>query len=166
MQFQGTSTPYRSEVLKKMNVSNPKPVFVLNGPNLNLLGTRDVEVYGAKTLDEIEKELVKTAKNLGLTIEFRQSNQEGDLITWCQEAGEVASGLIINAGGYTHTSVALRDALQPLNIPVYEVHLSNIYAREDFRRTSLLSEHAAGVIAGLGDRGYHFALEELAKKLT
>ncbi|MEE8295876.1 MAG: type II 3-dehydroquinate dehydratase [Sphingomonadales bacterium] len=149
-----------------MNVSNLKPVFVLNGPNLNLLGTRNVNVYGAKTLDDIEAGLLDKAAQLKLSIDFRQSNQEGDLITWCQEAGEAASGLIINAGGYTHTSVALRDALEPLTIPVYEVHLSNIYAREDFRRTSLLSEHAVGVIAGFGEAGYHFALEELAKKLT
>lgn len=149
-----------------MTVSSLKPVFVLNGPNLNLLGTRDPEVYGAGTLADIENGLVKKAARLGLVIDFRQSNQEGDLVTWCQEAGKMASGLIINAGGYTHTSVALRDALEPLAIPVYEVHLSNIYAREDFRRTSLLSEHAAGVIAGLGEDGYHFALEALAKKLT
>lgn len=149
-----------------MTVSSLKPVFVLNGPNLNLLGTRDPEVYGASTLADIETGLVKKAARLGLVIDFRQSNQEGDLVTWCQEAGKMASGLIINAGGYTHTSVALRDALEPLAIPVYEVHLSNIYAREDFRRTSLLSEHAAGVIAGLGEDGYHFALEALAKKLT
>ncbi|MHA1544399.1 MAG: type II 3-dehydroquinate dehydratase [Alphaproteobacteria bacterium] len=149
-----------------MTVSCLKPVFVLNGPNLNLLGTRDPEVYGDKTLADIENGLVKKAGQLGLMIDFRQSNQEGDLVTWCQEAGKAASGLIINAGGYTHTSVALRDALEPLTIPVYEVHLSNIYAREDFRRTSLLSEYAAGVIAGLGADGYHFALEALAKKLT
>jgi 3-dehydroquinate dehydratase-2 len=112
------------------------------------------------------KKLTERATGLGLKIDFRQSNQEGDLVTWCQEAGKAASGLIINAGGYTHTSVALRDALEPLTLPVIEVHLSNIYAREDFRRTSLISEHAEGIIAGLGDRGYHFALEELAKKLT
>lgn len=149
-----------------MTVSSLKPVFVLNGPNLNLLGTRDPRVYGARTLADIENGLVKKAAQLGLVIDFRQSNQEGDLVTWCQEAGEAASGLIINAGGYTHTSVALRDALEPLTVPVIEVHLTNIYAREDFRRTSLLSEHSAGVIAGLGERGYHFALEALAKKLT
>ena len=149
-----------------MNVSNLKPVFVLNGPNLNLLGTRNVDVYGTKTLAEIEAGLLEKSAQLKLSIDFRQSNQEGDLITWCQEASSAASGLIINAGGYTHTSVALRDAMEPLTIPVYEVHLSNIYAREDFRRTSLLSEHAVGVIAGFGEGGYHFALEELAKKLT
>ncbi len=143
-----------------------KPVFVLNGPNLNLLGNREVKVYGAKTLSDIERDLTTKASQLGLLIDFRQSNQEGDLVDWCQEAGKAASGLIINAGGYTHTSVAIRDALEPLIIPVYEVHLSNIYAREDFRRTSLLSEHARGVIAGCGDHGYHFALEELAKNLT
>lgn len=149
-----------------MTVSNLKPVFVLNGPNLNLLGTRNLEVYGTKTLGDIKAGLKEKAARLGLAIDFRQSNQEGDLINWCQEAGEAASGLIINAGGYTHTSVALRDALEPLTIPVIEVHLSNIYAREDFRRTSLISEHALGVIAGFGEGGYHFALEELAKKLT
>ncbi|HXV74545.1 MAG TPA: type II 3-dehydroquinate dehydratase, partial [Sphingomonadales bacterium] len=134
--------------------------------NLNRLGKRNPSVYGQKTLAEIEADLAAKAKTLGLEIEFRQSNQEGDLVNWCQEAGDKASALIINAGGYTHTSVAIRDALEVLNIPVFEVHLSNIYAREDFRRTSLLSAHATGVIAGLGDAGYHFALEEIAKKLT
>lgn len=143
-----------------------KTVYVLNGPNLNRLGTRNPSVYGQKTLTEIEKELTEKARSLGLKIEFRQSNQEGDLIDWVQEAEEKAAAVIINAGGYTHTSVAIRDALEPLTITVYEVHLSNIHAREDFRRSSLLSAHAAGVVAGFGAAGYHFALEEIAKKLT
>lgn len=149
-----------------MGNKNQKPVYVLNGPNLNLLGTRNTDVYGAKTLEVIEAELAEKASGLGLTLVCRQSNQEGDLVDWVQEAGEKAAALILNAGGYTHTSVALRDALEPLNIPVYEVHLSNIYAREAFRQKSLLSEHATGVIAGFGDAGYHFALEEIAKNLT
>jgi len=149
-----------------MGISSQKPVFVLNGPNLNQLGARNPEVYGAQTLEDIKKALTEKAASLGLTIDFRQSNQEGDLVDWCQEAGKKASGLIINAGGYTHTSIAIRDALEPLTIPVIEVHLSNIYAREEFRRHSLLSAHAAGVIAGFGAKGYHFALEEIAQKLT
>ncbi len=149
-----------------MVVRKDKTVFVLNGPNLNLLGTRDPKTYGTKTLDEIAAGLEKKAKKLGLSVDFRQSNQEGDLIDWCQEAGKKANALIINAGGYTHTSVALRDALEPLSIPVIEVHLSNIHAREAFRRTSLLSEHADAVIAGLGPGGYDFALEAIAQKLT
>lgn len=149
-----------------MAAKNTKPVFVLNGPNLNLLGTRNAKIYGAKTLAGIENDLKEKADKLGLSIEFRQSNHEGDLVDWCQQAETAAAGLIINAGGYTHTSVAIRDALEPLTIPVIEVHLSNIYAREDFRRTSLLSEHADAVIAGCGESGYHFALEALAQKLT
>lgn len=143
-----------------------KTVFVLNGPNLNLLGARQPEIYGADTLKDIEKALKAQAKSLGLALEFRQSNHEGELVDWCQEAAREAAGVIINAGGYSHTSVAIRDALEALEIPVVEVHLSNIYAREDFRHTSLISAVAAATICGFGAQGYHFALEGLAGKLT
>jgi len=143
-----------------------KTVFVLNGPNLNLLGTRQPEIYGTESLEEIEAGLRALGKTLGLDIEFRQSNHEGVLVDWCQQAAGKAAGLIINAGGYSHTSVAIRDALAALAIPVVEVHLSNIYGREDFRRTSLISPVASASICGFGPRGYHFALEGLAGKLT
>lgn len=149
-----------------MTAPSKPVVFVLNGPNLNLLGTRDPKVYGAATLDDIKAALETRAKTLGLIIDFRQTNQEGDLVDWCQEAAGRASGLIINAGGYSHTSVAIRDAIEPLEIPVVEVHLSNIYARETFRRESLIAAVAGGTICGFGAKGYHFALEALAEKLT
>lgn len=143
-----------------------KPVYVLNGPNLNRLGSRERTVYGRATLRQIENSLSKKAKALGLAIVCRQSNHEGDLIDWIQEAGKKASALVINPGGYSHTSVAIRDALAGLSIPAIEVHISNIHAREKFRRTSLMSPVVAGVIAGLGARGYELALEALAGKLT
>jgi len=143
-----------------------KPVYVLNGPNLNRLGSRERTVYGRATLRQIETSLSKKAKALGLAIVCRQSNHEGDLIDWIQEAGKKASALVINPGGYSHTSVAIRDALAGLSIPAIEVHISYIHAREKFRRTSLMSPVVAGVIAGLGARGYELALEALAGKLT
>ena len=149
-----------------MTKNENKPVFVLNGPNLNLLGARQPEIYGKATLEDIQTALEMQAKGLGFVIDFRQSNHEGKLVDWCQEAGAKASGLIINAGGYTHTSVAIRDALAALEIPVVEVHLSNIYAREAFRHTSLISGVSSATICGLGARGYHFALEGLAEMLT
>lgn len=138
-----------------------KSVYILNGPNLNLLGTREPEVYGHETLGDIEARAAARAKSLGLTIEFRQSNSEGELVDWIQEAGREARGLIINAGAYTHTSVALHDALSSVNIPAIEVHLSNIFAREDFRHHSYISKVALGVICGLGPIGYEFALEAI-----
>lgn len=140
----------------------PKPVFVLNGPNLNLLGTREPEVYGRQTLDDI-RELTKTrAKSVGLDVEFRQSNREGELVDWIQEAKSKASGIIINAAGYTHTSVAILDALQACGLPIVEVHLSNIFKRENFRHHSFVSPAANGVICGLGAKGYELAIEALA----
>lgn len=153
-------------ITKLMAELNKKKVFVLNGPNLNLLGTRQPEVYGTATLEEIQTALEFQAEKLGFEIDFRQSNHEGELIDWCQEAGGAAAGVIINAGGYTHTSVALRDALAALTIPVIEVHLSNIYAREDFRQKSLISGVSRASICGFGREGYHFALEGLRGMLT
>ena len=149
-----------------MNAKAKKPVFVLNGPNLNLLGTRQPEIYGETTLEAIRGGLEARAKHMGLTIDFRQSNHEGELVDWCQEAAQAACAIIINAGGYTHTSVAIRDALAVMEIPVIEVHLSNIFVREDFRHTSLISGVATASICGLGARGYYFALEGLKENLT
>lgn len=141
------------------------PVFVLNGPNLNLLGVREPEIYGAATLDEIEASAKDYGRELGLGIDFRQSNNEGTLIDWVQEAGKTARGLIINPGGYTHTSVALHDALRAAAIPKIELHLSNIHGREDFRRKSLTAPAVNGVIMGFGPSGYRFALEALKSLL-
>ena len=138
-----------------------KPVYVLNGPNLNLLGTREPEIYGSQTLDDIRDSLVESAN--GRAIEFRQTNGEGELVTWVQEASRSASALIINAGAYTHTSVALHDALRACTVPIIEVHLSNPAAREAFRLTNYVAPTATATIAGLGARGYHFALEAAIK---
>ena len=134
-----------------------KPVYVLNGPNLNLLGTREPEIYGSQTLDDIRDSLVEAAN--GRAIEFRQTNGEGELVTWVQEASRSASALIINAGAYTHTS----DALRACTVPIIEVHLSNPAAREAFRLTNYVAPTATATIAGLGARGYHFALEAAIK---
>lgn len=141
-------------------------IYVLNGPNLNLLGGRETDVYGKTTLAEIEAHLKAKGKKAGVNVECRQSNHEGVLIDWVQEAGKKAQALILNPGGYTHTSVALADAVAALTIPVAEVHLSNIHAREEFRRVSLISAHTALVVCGAGARGYDFALEALVEKLT
>ena len=137
-------------------------VFVLSGPNLNLLGTREPEIYGCETLDDIAARMSEHADGLGLALDIRQSNHEGHLIDWLHEAGEVASAVILNAGGYSHTSVAIRDAVAALAIPVIEVHLSKIHARERFRRRSLIAEVAHGTITGLGAFGYLLALDAAA----
>ncbi len=139
-----------------------KPIYILNGPNLNLLGEREPEVYGTDTLDDIRRALEAQAEGLGLTLVFRQTNAEGQLIDWVQEARDEGSGIIINPAGLTHSSVALLDALLAVDIPIIEVHLSNIHRRERFRRFSYVSRAAAGVICGLGARGYGLALEALA----
>lgn len=139
-----------------------KPLFVLNGPNLNLLGAREPEVYGHTTLADIEATVRTRATALKLAIEFRQSNHEGELVDWLHEARKAASGLILNAGAYTHTSVAIHDALKALDVPVVEVHISNPYRREPFRHTSYVSPVATGVICGVGAQGYSLAVEALA----
>lgn len=139
------------------------PVFVLNGPNLNLLGKREPGLYGKKTLADVEELCRARGKVLDLTIDFRQTNIEGVLVDWIQEAGESAKGVVLNPGAYTHTSVALHDAIRGTGVPVIEVHLSNIFAREPFRHHSYVSPVAAGVICGLGPEGYTLALEALAK---
>ena|ERR1700744_5049012 len=141
-------------------------VWVLNGPNLNLLGTREPSVYGRQTLADIEAACQKRAETLGLDIDFRQSNSEGTLIDWVQAARGTADGIVINAAGYTHTSVALMDALSAVGLPVIEVHLSNIHRREEFRHHSYISPVARGVIVGLGGHGYELALEALARLLA
>ena len=141
-----------------------KRVFVLNGPNLNLLGSREPEVYGARTLDDIAADLTGRASELGLEIDVRQSNHEGHLIDWLHEAAATgATAVILNAGGFTHTSVALRDAVSAIAVPVIEVHLSNPAAREEFRHRSLLSAVCKGTITGLGAHGYMLALDAAAQ---
>ncbi len=137
-------------------------IMVLNGPNLNMLGTREPEIYGSGTLDELETLCAETAEGLGIAIDFRQSNLEGELITWVQEARTHAAGLIINPAGYSHSSIALMDAVSALDIPVIEVHLSNIHKRESFRHLSYVSLAADGVICGLGFAGYRLALIALS----
>ena len=138
-------------------------VLVLNGPNLNTLGTREPEIYGTTTLLEIEEGCRKRAEELGLDFTFRQSNYEGELVTWLQEARSSGIGIIINAGAYTHTSVALQDALVLCDQPIIEVHISNIFARESFRHHSYISPLAKGVICGLGAHGYLLALDAIAQ---
>ena len=137
-------------------------IFVLNGPNLNLLGTREPRIYGTQTLADIGEMLEKRAKALKLKLDIRQSNHEGMLVDWLHEALAKASAVILNAGGYAHTSVAIRDAVAALPIPVIEVHLSNIYAREGFRRQSMVAQVARGSIVGFGPLGYVLALDAAA----
>ncbi len=140
-------------------------ILVLNGPNLNILGAREPDVYGHETMAEIEAACAKRASALGLTVEFRQSNSEGELVDWIQGARNGYAGLIVNAGAYTHTSVALLDALLACDVPVIEVHLSNILQREDFRHHSYVSKAARGLICGFGGFGYEMALEAAARML-
>lgn len=144
----------------------PTRVYVLNGPNLNMLGLREPAVYGKDTLDDIKLRSEKRGKSLGLDVDFRQSNIEGELVGWIQEARGKAKGIILNAGAYTHTSVAILDALQAAELPVIEVHLSNIFRRDEFRHHSYVSLAASGVICGLGALGYELALEALATILA
>ena len=140
-------------------------ILVLNGPNLNILGAREPDVYGHETMAEIEAACAKRASALGLTVEFRQSNSEGELVNWIQGARNGYAGLIVNAGAYTHTSVALLDALLACDVPVIEVHLSNIFQREDFRHHSYVSKAARGLICGFGGFGYEMALDAAARML-
>jgi 3-dehydroquinate dehydratase-2 len=139
-----------------------KLIFILNGPNLNLLGQREPAIYGRDTLDDVQLACEKRAKALQLVVDFRQSNREGELVDWIQEARDHAQGLIVNAGAYSHTSIAILDALQACPRPAIEVHLSNIFRREEFRRHSYISLGVRGVICGLGLKGYLLALEALA----
>ena len=143
-------------------MSRKPTVLVLNGPNLNMLGVREPEVYGRDSLDDIAKACAGRAKSLGLTVDFRQSNHEGELITWLQQARGKVQGIVINPAGLSHTSVALMDAVLSTELPVIEVHLSNIFGREAFRHHSFISAVAKGVICGLGAQGYLLALEAMA----
>ena len=141
-------------------------IVVLNGPNLNLLGTREPKIYGSDTLADIERQVAAHGKTLGLAIEFHQSNNEGVLIDWIHAARGRAQGLIMNAGAYSHTSIALRDAVSAIELPLVEVHLSNLAKRESFRHHSHLAPVAIGTICGFGAFGYLLAIDALAHHLN
>ena len=143
-----------------------KPIYILNGPNLNLLGQRQPEIYGRETLEDVAAACASTAEDLGLTIRFHQSNHEGALVDWIQEARGQGAGIIINPGAYSHTSIAILDALNAFDGPVIEVHISNIHKREPFRHHSFVSQRADGVIAGCGTQGYGLGLRRLAQLLA
>lgn len=138
-------------------------ILILNGPNLNLLGTREPEIYGTETLADIEARCGSRADALGFAVDFRQSNSEADLIGWIQEAPGVFAGIVINPAAYTHSSIAIMDAFSAVGIPVIELHLSNIYRRESFRHRSYVSPVATGVICGFGAEGYELALEAMSR---
>lgn len=142
-----------------------RPVLILNGPNLNLLGKREPHIYGHETLADVEAECRRTGEALGLSVDFRQSNAEHQLIDWIHEARETMAGLVINPAGLSHTSVSLMDALSACAFPILEVHISNIHKREEFRHFSYVSRVAAGVICGFGTQGYPLALQRLARLL-
>ena len=142
-----------------------KLIYILNGPNLNLLGEREPEIYGATSLKDIESNLIEIANENDTAISIHQSNHEGELIDLVHEASKKADGIIINPAGYTHTSIALYDALLASEVPIMEVHISNIYKREEFRHNSYISKSAEGVISGLGIDGYKFALQFILNKL-
>ena len=145
-------------------MATPPLIYVLNGPNLNLLGLREPEVYGSDTLDDIGERLEAHARGLGVAIDMRQSNHEGHLIDWLHEANaKGAKAVLLNAGGFTHNSIALHDAIKAIRVPVIEVHLSNPQARESFRRRSLVALAAKGTIAGFGALGYELALDAAAR---
>jgi 3-dehydroquinate dehydratase II len=143
-----------------------KPIYILNGPNLNLLGKRQPEVYGSATLDDVMAAAAKVASEVGLKVKPLQSNHEGELVGWIHEAREKAAGIVINPGAYSHTSIAILDALNAFDGPVIEVHISNIHKRESFRHHSYVSLRAEGVIAGCGTEGYGLALRRLATLLA
>jgi 3-dehydroquinate dehydratase-2 len=143
-----------------------KTIYVLNGPNLNLLGTREPEIYGRETLGDVEKLCAETAKRFGLDTDCRQSSREGELIDFIHEAGaKKAAGIIINAGGYTHTSIAIHDAIKGVGLPTVEVHISNVYAREDFRHHSYIARAAVASLCGFGIDGYRLAITGLAARI-
>jgi 3-dehydroquinate dehydratase-2 len=149
-----------------MSSSDTRPlIVVLNGPNINMLGLRQPHIYGHATIDDVEQLCAETAESLGLAIDFRQTNGEGELVTWVQECRGRAAGIVINPAGYTTTSIALLDALLAVELPVIEVHITNIHRREEFRQHSYVSKAAVGVICGLGIRGYALALQAMAEIL-
>ena len=140
-------------------------ILIINGPNLNLLGTREPDVYGHETLADVEALCVARADALSLAVDFRQSNGEGEIVGWIQEARTTVAGMIVNAGALTHTSIAVLDALLASELPVVEVHLSNIHRRESFRQQSYVSQAAVGMICGFGSQGYEMALDAMARIL-
>lgn len=140
-------------------------VLILNGPNLNMLGVREPHIYGSDTLIDIESRCMERSSSLNIALDFRQSNIEGELVTWIQQARREQDGLIINAGAYTHTSVAILDALRLFEGPIIELHLSNIHAREGYRSKSIIAEAAKGIICGFGADGYTLALDAIARLL-
>ena len=140
-------------------------IAVLNGPNINMLGLREPRLYGAATMDDVEQLCAETAEEVGLAIDFRQTNSEGELVSWVQECRGTAAGLVINPAGYTTTSIALMDAILAVELPAIEVHVTNIHRREEFRHHSYVSKAAVGVICGLGVRGYALALRAMADLL-
>ena len=144
-------------------MSDSPEILVLNGPNLNMLGVREPDIYGYETLADIEDLCNDRARSLGLTIDFRQSNFEGELVTIIQKSRDTAAGIIINGAGYTHTSVAILDALRISELPVIELHLSNIHAREAFRHKSYIAQAAVGIICGFGAHGYVLAIDAMAR---
>ncbi len=148
-----------------MATNKKKRVLVLHGPNLNLLGKRQPEIYGRLTLDQINRKIQDLAKELNVQVEIRQSNYEGELVTWIQDSSKQFDALVINAAAYTHSSVALRDALLAVGIPAIEVHLSNIYQREEFRRKSLIADAVVGQIIGFGVQSYLLALRAVVECL-
>ena len=141
-------------------------ILILNGPNLNMMGLREPEIYGRETLDDIRARCESHAKGCGLAVDFRQSNHEGELIDWIQQAPKVHAGIILNPGGYTHTSVAIMDALRAVVLPAIELHLSNIHRREPFRRRSYVAQAVQGSICGFGAHGYLLALDGMRALLT
>ncbi|GAB5387921.1 MAG: type II 3-dehydroquinate dehydratase [Alphaproteobacteria bacterium] len=143
-------------------MSSDPLITIINGPNLNMLGQREPEIYGATTLPQIERMCSRHAAEMGLEIEFKQSNHEGALIDWLHDARENADGIIINAGAYTHTSIAVMDALKLTDLPVIELHLSNTHARESFRHHSYIAPVATGIIQGFGPAGYRLAIDAMA----
>jgi len=147
-------------------MAKKKTILLLNGPNLNLLGKRQPEIYGRLTLGEINQQVQTLAKELNVEVECRQSNHEGELVTWIQEAPAKFQAIVINPAAYTHTSLAIKDAIIAAGLPTIEIHISNIYKREAFRHHSYISPAAVGVIAGLGIQGYLLALQALARLLA
>ena len=142
-----------------------RSILVLNGPNLNMLGKRQPEFYGYETLADVEKACIEKGKALGLEVECRQSNSESELVTWIQESRETRGGLVINAGAYTHTSVAMLDAINAAEVPAIEIHISNIHQRDEFRHHSYLSKVCVGMICGFGTFGYMMALDAIANHI-
>ena len=143
----------------------PKKILIINGPNLNLLGSREKSKYGSATLEEVKKNCELHAKSIGIEIKFEQSNIEGEIVTLIQKAKGNFDGIVINAAGYSHTSVSILDALLAVNLPTIEIHITNIYNREEFRKKSLISKAAKGIICGFGIKGYIMALDSMKENL-